>query len=91
MTIFEKLELGNKYGKKQLAEILGEDGLLTVREGVFSCKNTDSYLLFVDLEKEGKEDRFHFNDYFEGEYFHWDSQTKQHINSPNIKVSLEVN
>ncbi len=66
MTIFEKLELGNKYGKKQLAEILGEDGLLTVREGVFSCKNTDSYLLFVDLEKEGKEDRFHFNDYFEG-------------------------
>jgi hypothetical protein len=85
MTIFEKLELGNKYGKKQLAEILGEDGLLTVREGVFSCKNTDSYLLFVDLEKEGKEDRFHFNDYFEGEYFHWDSQTKQHINSPNIQ------
>ena len=37
------------------------------------------------MEKEGKEDRFHFNDYFEGEYFHWDSQTTQHINSPKIQ------
>jgi len=85
MSVHEKLEIGSKHSKKELAEILGEDGLLTVREGVFSCKNSDSYFLFVDLEKEGKEDRFHFNDYFEGEYFHWDSQTTQHINSPKIR------
>ena len=85
MSVHEKLEIGSKHSKKELSEILGEDGLLTVREGVFSCKHSDSYFLFVDLEKEGKEDRFHFNDYFEGEYFHWDSQTTQHINSPKIR------
>ena len=85
MSVHETLELGSKYSKRELAALLDEDGLLTVREGVFSCKNSDSYFLFVDLEKEGKEDRFHFNDYFEGEYFHWDSQTTQHINSPKIR------
>lgn len=85
MSVHETLELGSKYSKRELAALLGEDGLLTVREGVFSCKNSDAYFLFVDLEKEGKEDRFHFNDYFEGEYFHWDSQTTQHINSPKIR------
>mgnify|MGYP006089873669 FL=1 len=85
MSVHETLELGNKYSKKELAALLGEDGLLTVREGVFSCKNSGSYFLFVDLEKEGKEDRFHFKDYFEGDYYHWDSQTTQHINSPKIR------
>jgi len=85
MSVHKELEIGSKHSKKELAELLGEDGLLTVREGVFSCKNSDSYFLFVDLEKDGKEDRFHFNDYFEGEYFHWDSQTTQHINSPKIR------
>jgi len=85
MSVSEELGIGNKYTKKELASILSENGLLTVREGVFSCKNTSSYLLFVDLEKEGKEDRFHFNDYFEGEFFHWDSQTTQHIDSPKIQ------
>ena len=54
MSVHEALELGSKYSKKDLVELLGEDGLLTVREGVFSCKNSDSYFLLVDLEKEGK-------------------------------------
>ncbi|MDA8715257.1 DUF3427 domain-containing protein, partial [Flavobacteriales bacterium] len=40
---------------------------------------------FVDLEKKGKEQRFHFDDFFEGDFFHWDSQTTQHINTPKIK------
>ncbi len=85
MNVFNELEIGAKYTKKDLAEILHEDSLIPIREGVFSCKNSNSYLLFVDLEKEGKEERFHFNDYFEGEYFHWDSQTTQHIDSPKIQ------
>lgn len=84
MNVFNQLALGDEYSKKDLSVILNEDSLTTVREGVFSCKNTNSYFLFVDLEKEGKEERFYFNDYFEGEYFHWDSQTTQHIDSPKI-------
>ncbi|HIF76095.1 MAG TPA: DUF3427 domain-containing protein [Gammaproteobacteria bacterium] len=85
MSVHENLELGEKYSKKYLAELLNEGGLSTVREGVFGCKNSDSYFLFIDLEKEGKEDRFHFNDFYEGEFFHWDSQTTQHIDSPKIQ------
>jgi len=89
MTIFNELDLGSKYSKKDLAPILGEQSLVVIREGVFSCKKTDSYLLFVDLEKAGKEERFHFNDFFEGDYFHWDSQTTQHINSPKIQSVIK--
>ena len=85
MKLHEKLKIGQKYTKKSLAELLDENSLLTVREGVFSCQNSDSYFLFVDLEKEGKAERFHFNDFFEGEFFHWDSQTTQHLDSPKIQ------
>jgi hypothetical protein len=85
MNVFNELELSAKYSKKDLASILNEDSLIQIREGVFSCKYSNSYFLFVDLEKEGKEERFHFNDYFEEEYFHWDSQTTQHISSPKIQ------
>lgn len=85
MSIFNQLELGSKYSKRELSIVLEEDSLRSVREGVFSCRGSSSYLLFVDLEKEGKEDRFHFNDYFEEDFFHWDSQTTQHIDSPKIQ------
>ena len=45
------LNVGNKYSKKQLSELLEEKTLSSVREGVYSCKNSKSYFLFVDLEK----------------------------------------
>ena len=79
------LEVGKKYSKKDLATLINEPSLLNVREGVSSCKNSNSYLLFVDLEKEDKEKRFHFDDFFEEDFFHWDSQTTQHIESPKIQ------
>ncbi len=79
-----KLQLAQKYSKKELAIILEEPNLAIVREGVYYCKKEPSTLLFVDLLKQGKEERFHFNDYFENDFFHWDSQTTQHIKSPKI-------
>lgn len=79
------LNLGNKYSKKELSQLLGEKTLATVREGVYSCKNSKSYFLFVDLEKNEKKPRFHFNDFFEEDFFHWDSQTPQHIDTVKIK------
>ncbi len=75
------LEVGQTYSKKDLATLINEPRLLNVREGVSSCNNSSSYLLFVDLEKEDKEKRFHFDD-----FFHWDSQTTQHIKSPKIQA-----
>lgn len=86
MDPFKVLNFASSYSKKDLAKRLDQPNLNYVREGVFSCTNSNSYLLFVDLEKSDKPDkRFHFNDFFEGEYFHWDSQTTQHIGSPKIK------
>ena len=85
----EVLKIGSKYSKNDLAVVLNEPSLSTVREGVYSTKNSNSYLLFVDLEKADKETRFHFDDFFEGDYFHWDSQTTQHINSPKIQLLIK--
>ena len=57
-------EIGSQYSKNDLAVLLDQPSLMTVCEGVYSCKNSPSYLLFVDLEKVGKETRFHFDDFF---------------------------
>jgi len=78
------LIIGHKYSKKDLSEILDNENISKVREGIYNLSLTES-LFFVDLEKQGKEDRFHFDDYFEGDYFHWDSQTTQHLNTPKIQ------
>jgi len=83
------LTFANKYSKEDLSKRLNQPSLKFVREGKYKCKNSESYLLFVDLEKSDKKDvRFHFNDFFEGEFFHWDSQTTQHIESPEIKMVM---
>jgi hypothetical protein len=83
-ALSSKLQLAQKYSKKYLATILEEPSLAKGREGVYYCKKEPSTLLFVDLIKQGKEERFHFNDYFENDFFHWDSQTTKHIKSPTI-------
>lgn len=81
---FDKLIIGNKYSKKDLSKIFDNPNISLVREGIYNLKTPESFF-FVDLEKGGKDERFHFDDYYEGEYFHWDSQPDQHINSPKIK------
>ena len=47
------LNRGQKYTKQDLANLLNEPGLASVGEGVASWADSNSYLLFVDLEKEG--------------------------------------
>lgn len=85
MDPYKALNIGGKYSKHELAKILDQQSLKTVREGIFNCKNSNSTLFFVDLDKKGKDKRFHFKDFFEEDFFHWDSQTTQHINSPKIQ------
>jgi len=87
MDPYKVLKVGDKYSKSDLSTLLKQPTISNVREGKFKCKNSDSYLLFVDLEKTSKkEKRLHYNDFFEGEFFHWDSQTIQHIGSPQIQM-----
>ncbi|MFT4574457.1 MAG: hypothetical protein ACI85E_001664 [Marinomonas primoryensis] len=85
MIPHQVLKLGEKYSKKDLAALLDQPNLSSVREGIFHCKNSASSLAFVDLEKKGKDQRLHYDDFFEEDYFHWDSQTTQHIGSPKIR------
>lgn len=82
--IFHKLKIGAQYSKKELSILLDNSNIAIVREGIFNYSRSET-LFFVDLEKQGKEERFHFEDYFQGDYFHWDSQTTQHINTPKIQ------
>jgi hypothetical protein len=82
--MFEDLVVGNGYSKKDLSEIFNNPNISFVREGICHVSDSESFF-FVDLEKEGKEERFHFDNFFEGDYFHWDSQTLQHINTPKIQ------
>ena len=64
------LQVVSKYSKSEYALLLTEPSPHTVREGVYSYKTSPSYLLFIDLEKADKEPRFHFDDFFEGDYLH---------------------
>tara|TARA_B100000767_G_C19588041_1_gene460195 strand:- start:113 stop:661 length:549 start_codon:yes stop_codon:yes gene_type:complete len=81
---FNSLVIGNKYSKKDLSEIFDNPNISKIREGIYNVSQSESFF-FVDFEKKGKEERFHFDDFFEGDYFHWDSQTTQHINTPKIQ------
>ena len=78
---FKDLVIGDLYSKKDLSIIFDNSNIKIIREGIYNLSQTETFF-FVDLEKKGKEQRFHFDDFFEGDYFHWDSQTTQHINTP---------
>ena len=91
MDPYQELKVGDKYNKKDLSTLLDQPNISLVREGIYNLKNSNSSLFFVDLEKKGKESRFHFDDFFEGDFFHWDSQTTQHIESPKIQEIVNGN
>ena len=92
MNINNVLELGNKYTKKDLSSLLEQANIALVREGICYLKDLPVSLFFVDLDKtDKKEERFRFEDYFEGEFFHWDTQTTQNIDTPKIRdIALGV-
>lgn len=87
--IKEKLKLGKGYSKVELAELLDESYLENLREGIFNCSNYQSTILFVTLNKQNKKKELHYNDYFEEDFFHWDSQNKQHFNTPSIQKIID--
>lgn len=80
-----QLVIGQKYSKAELQSLLDEQSLVSLTGGLFYCRQSASVLLFVTLEK--APNKPNYNDYFEGsgQFFHWDSQTKQHINTPAIQ------
>ena len=82
------VRLGNSYTRHELSKKLHLPTLKNSREGIYYDYRGIYYsiLLFVTLDKTGKKIKnLHYNDFFEDDYFHWDSQNKQHINTPGIK------
>ena len=75
---------GLPYSRQHIGLDLGDSRISTSREGiVFSG---DKALLIVTLDKEKQPNKnLHYNDFFEGDLFHWDSQTTQSINTPQIQ------
>lgn len=85
MDVTEKLEVGRKYSKRDLARELDMPQLVSIQGGLYNLRDTNYVFLFVTLEKVGVDENFHYNNFFEGEVFHWDSQNRQDINTPMIR------
>jgi hypothetical protein len=86
MPINNSLVIGKKYTRAGLATILLQDAKIrNSREGIYYCSDSTSVIFFVDLEKGDKNKKFHFNDFFAKDFFHWDSQPTQHLETPTIK------
>lgn len=86
---FNKINVGQNISKFELSELIDESTLKTSREGIFNCKKSNSTILFVTLDKVNKPESLTYNDYFEDDWFHWDSQNKQNINTPGIRKIVE--
>jgi len=88
----QKFIVGNLYSRKSILDTIDEPTFSSSREGIFYCRNSSTTILFTDLDKSQKKEQFIYNDYFENDFFHWDSQNKQHINTPRIQeiVNKEV-
>jgi len=80
----DRVNLGGFFSKNSLLEIMNEPNLKLVRGSLYCCQHSNSTFLFVDLVKVNKSGKFKFNDKYQREFFHWDSQTTQHISSPKI-------
>lgn len=81
-------QIGSRYTKKEIGELSNEPSLVNTTKlspGLFRCKNSDSLIIWVDLDKRSKKDNHKFNDYFDGNLFHWDSQPQLNIDTPTIR------
>lgn len=78
------LIIGHTYSRSQIAQSVNEKGISISREGIYYLDG--KVILFVTLDKTSKSNmKLCYNDYFIDDLFHWDSQNKQHINTPRIQ------
>lgn len=87
-SVHTLFETGGSYSKVEIGLTSNEPKLTNQTKfspGLYRCKNSNTIVLFVDLDKTDKPAEHKFNDYFDGENFHWDSQPQQNINTPTIQ------
>lgn len=78
----ELFKLGMAYSRRDVGDLIGDQRVAISREGLFYAPGAT--LLFVTLDKSNKDEDKRYNDFFEGEFFHWDSQNNQSRRSPKI-------
>jgi len=77
-------DIGGEYSRKSISEILGVPTIASGREGLAYLPG--AILLFVTLDKKGgQREKPLYNDFFESDIFHWDSQKRQNIKTPKIE------
>ncbi len=79
----EDFNLGQLYSRKEVGRVLNTDRLDNHREGLLSIENY--IILFNTLNKKTHQGNIIYNDYFEKEFFRWDSQNRQHPETTTIK------
>jgi hypothetical protein len=76
--------VGDSYTRKSLAVLFQNPNIEKSREGIVS--RNGQCLLFVTLDKTKQPNKtLHYNDFFQKDLFHWDSQNSQHADTPAIK------
>jgi len=77
-------KLGDSHTRTSIGDLITDDRLKTSREGIISSGN--KIFLFVTLDKTKQlNTKLQYNDFFEDDLFHWDSQTTQTISTPRIQ------
>jgi len=79
----ETLNLGKLYSRRDVGKVLKTDRLDNHREGLLSIEN--NIILFNTFNKKTHQGEINYNDYFEREFFRWDSQNRQHPETTTIK------
>ena len=83
----ENLIIGNFYRRAELDEVFSTKRFSNSREGIVSLDG--NIVLFCTLEKTLKDEHLKYNDYFENDFFRWDSQNPQHIDTPMIQKMVQ--
>lgn len=86
MAIIDKLQIGHGYNKVELSDLINEPKAAALQVGLLYCDNRNTTILFVTLDKKKKEKQLHYNDFFDDDYFEWDSQNKQSFESDRIQA-----
>jgi hypothetical protein len=87
MDKISELVIGNKYTRHDLDYFFGTDNRFKPPslEGWFSIKPIKSTVVLLDLSNEDKKEEHGFNNYFEQDFFHQDSQIDRTEDSPTIQ------
>jgi hypothetical protein len=86
MALSDKLEIGKAYSKKEFSKLIDEPKAESLQAGLLYCDNQNATILFITLDKKKKEKHHHYNDYFNNEYFEWDSQNSQSFENNRIQA-----